>query len=512
MKSSRNAAIARNGYQYSLINTDRDHERLWRRKHATVLIIAVALAGVLATLISGGYAQLEPCLYKPFLADDHSLYAKSASDEEASNAFEISQHLGQYSPYFSVPSEISPEIPQGCRITFVQALLRHGSRNPTADKSRLYNATFHKLKANVKEFSGRYEFLTNYDYTLGADQLTAFGRQELLGAGIDFYERYAELTRDWVPFVRASGQERVVESAEKWNEGFKSAKLDDPKANHDAEAYPHINVEVLEGEGVNNTLSHDLCNAFESGPARLIGHDAARKWALEFAPAIQARLNRDMAGANLTIAEVIYLMDVCAFETVASPTAEISEFCQLFSETEWRQYNYFDTLGKYYGYSHGNPLGPTQGVGFVNELIARMTNGEVNDHTSTNHTLDGSKDTFPLGKQLYADFSHDNDMMGIFAAFGFYEELPMLPNTTIVGAPNAHGFSAAWVCPFAARAYFEKMECSGSNDELVRVLVNGRVLPLTQCDGDELGRCSLDAFIRSLSFARNGGLWEQCFT
>lgn len=510
MKGSQYATDARHGYKYSLIGKDKDQERLGKRKHATTLIILVALTGVFATLISGGFVGSSPIRCRS-LANIYRLYARSSTNLEASEHFEISQHLGQYSPYFSVPSAISTDIPQDCQVTFVQVLSRHGSRDPTADKSRLYNATFQKLKANVKEFTGLYAFLAGYEYTLGADQLTAFGRQELLSSGIEFYERYADLTRNTVPFVRASGQKRVVESAEKWNEGYKIAKLDDHNANHNGDAYPNIDVEIPEGEGLNNTLSHDLCTAFESGPASLTGHDAMRKWALDFAPAIQSRLNTDMDGANLTIPEVIYLMDVCAFETVASPTAEVSEFCQLFSENEWRQYNYFDTLGKYYGYSHGNPLGPTQGVGFVNELIARLTSSEVQDHTSTNRTLDGSKAMFPLGKQLYADFSHDNDMMGIFAAFGFYEELPLLPNTTVVEAPDAHGFSAAWLCPFAARAYFEKMQCSGNDEELVRVLINGRVLPLTQCDGDEFGRCTLDAFIRSLSFASHGGYWDQCF-
>jgi hypothetical protein len=65
------------------------------------------------------------------------------------------------------------------------------------------------------------------------------------------------------------------------------------------------------------------------------------------------------------------------------------------------------TLNKYYGYSHGNPLGPTQGVGFTNELIARLTSQPVNDHTTTNTTLDTSNTTFPLNRKLYADFSHD---------------------------------------------------------------------------------------------------------
>lgn len=157
---------------------------------------------------------------------------------------------------------------------------------------------------------------------------------------------------------------------------------------------------------------------------------------------------------------------------------------------------------RYYGYSYGNPLGPTQGVGFAKELIARLTNTAVHEGASTNRTLDENNTTFPLGRQLYADFSHDNDMTAIFSALGLYNTTAALPNTTIVEAPQADGYSAAWTASFAARAYFEKMTCHGYDEELVRILVNDRVQPLTQCGGDYLGRCTLSAFIDSLDFVK----------
>jgi hypothetical protein len=43
------------------------------------------------------------------------------------------------------------------------------------------------------------------------------------------------------------------------------------------------------------------------------------------------------------------------------------------------------------------------------------------------------------------------------------------------------------------------------------VIVNDRVLPLTQCGGDYLGRCTLSKFVDSLGFARSDGEWDQCF-
>lgn len=421
----------------------------------------------------------------------------------------ISHHWGQYSPYFSVPSDISPDIPGQCSINFVQILSRHGARDPTASKTTSYNNTIAKLHQNVKNFTGEYAFLANYQYTLGADQLTTFGQQEMINSGLKFFSRYPVLSALNTPFVRSSSEARVIESSQNWTQGFHAAKtaahIRDP-------AYPYPFVNISEASGSNNTLNHDLCTAFESGADSTIASTAQAAWVKVFIPPIQSRLNAALPGANLTSTDTINMLDLCPFNTVASPTGTISPFCALFSTTEWEQYAYYETLNKFYGYGTGNPLGPTQGVGFSNELIARLTSTPVNDHTSTNHTLDDNTATFPLGKKIYADFSHDNDMTGIFFALGLYNDTALLSTTAIESAAGLAGYSAAATVPFAARAYFEKMTClDRPGQELVRVVINDRVLPLSQCGGDELGRCELGAFVGSLGFVKEGGEWGQCF-
>lgn len=421
---------------------------------------------------------------------------------------QISHSWGQYSPYFEVPSEISRVTPRGCSVTFAQVLSRHGARDPTASKTASYNKTIAKIHAANKTYTGSYAFLNSYEYTLGADQLTLFGQQEMINSGTKFYKRYEPLARQVVPFVRSSGEARVVESAQNWTQGFTQSKMADwtaPKC----DCYPSVNMIVSEASGSNNTLNHDLCTTFENGSDSSIASTAQATWMAVFVPPIQSRLSAAL-GVNLTQTETIYMMDLCPFNTVASATGQISAFCDLFTVDEWQSYGYYESLNKYYGYGSGNPLGPTQGVGFTNELIARLTNKPVVDHTSTNRTLDSNNATFPLGRQLYADFSHDNDMTAIFFALGLYNQTANLSNTTYESTSQTNGYSAAWTVPFGARAYVEKMQCWGHQEEMVRVLVNDRVIPLQSCGTDALGRCTLSAFVDSLSFAREGGDWSQC--
>ena len=321
---------------------------------------------------------------------------------------EISHYWGQYSPYFSIPPDISADLPPGCVLTFAQVLSRHGARDPTASKTASYNETIEQIQKNVNSFTGDYAFLQEYVYTLGADQLTTFGQQEMVNSGVKFYTRYENLTKQYSPFFRSSGQTRVVESAQNFTQGYHQALLAHGNGTA-ADTFPYSITVISEADGSNNTLNHGLCTDFENGPDSNIADDAQAQWQAIFTPPITARLNQNLPGANLSSTQTIYMMDLCPFNTVASPTGAISPFCALFSVTEWQQYDYYQSLGKYYGSGSGSPLGPTQGVGFTNELIARMTGKPVVDHTSVNHTLDESNATFPLGSGhvLYADFSHD---------------------------------------------------------------------------------------------------------
>jgi hypothetical protein len=338
--------------------------------------------------------------------------------------------------------------------------------------------------------------------------LTVFGERELINSGMKFYSRYQSLAQDAVPFVRAAGQERVVESAQNWTQGFHKARAADEAATA-PDNYPYDIVVIPEDEAFNNTLSHNTCTKFES----IMGTEAQKIWASIFTPGLVKRINKSLIGAKIDWEQAIHLMDMCPFETVATPLGTISSFCRLFSHIDWTNYDYYQTLGKYYGYANGNPLGATQGIGYVNELIARMTGNPVNDHTNTNSTLDHSDKTFPIGKtSLYADFSHDNDISGIFAALGLYNTTNPPVAMKRQSPQELGGYAASWTVPFASRAYFEKMRCDGEQEEFVRVLVNDRVMPLETCGGDELGRCKLSKFVDSLSFAQSGGNWDKCFT
>ena len=66
-------------------------------------------------------------------------------------------------------------------------------------------------------------------------------------------------------------------------------------------------------------------------------------------------------------------------------------------------------LSFWYGYGPGNPTSAAQGVGWVQELISRLTSTRITDfNSSVNGTTDSSNITFPFDQPIYVDASHDN--------------------------------------------------------------------------------------------------------
>ena len=249
----------------------------------------------------------------------------------------------------------------------------------------------------------------------------------------------------------------------------------------------------------NDTLDDNMCpNAGDSDPE-------TNAWLASFAPAMTARLNAGAVGSNLTDADTYSLLTLCAFDTVAHERP--GDFCAVYEELDaGAAVMYYGDLDKYYGTGYGQPLGPVQGVGYINELLARLTGTAVQDQTQTNSTLDSNPATFPLNRTFYADFSHDNQMAAIFAAMGLFRQSAPLNATD--PDPN-RTWRNERMLPFSGRMVVERLRCHGQAS--VRVLVNDALMPLDFCGSGD-GLCTLDAFVASQSYARQNGNgdWEKC--
>jgi len=342
-------------------------------------------------------------------------------------------------------------------------------------------------------------FLKNYTYSFGAEDLVRFGAQQAFDSGVTFFGRYNFLlssTTTGTPFVRASSAQRVVDTATNFSSGFLTAAA--PLGIHFTLPAP-----LVISEAGNDTLLDGSCpDAGGSG-------NEQEKWVDVYTPDIADRLNDGVKGVTVSNDDVQNLMEMCAFDTIIMDGKGSSQFCPLFEEDEWAGFEYSSDVDKYYDTGYGQKLGPVQGVGWTNELLARLTNKPLNDSTQSNHSL-----PFPLNRTVYMDFSHDNELIAIYSAIGLFQQPDDLPETSMPKDPSTDTWIASRLVPFAARMVVERLECDGKDGEMVRILVNDQVQPLEFCEGaDANGLCSLENFVASQTFATSGGDgdWQKCF-
>jgi len=452
---------------------------IWSIFASRRLIAALVLGGLILTIVylsqsapGAGFVPVTPNLNVPL---------------------SVQANWAQYSPYHPVGSYKPSQ--SNCHITQANILQRHGARFPTFGASLKIGDALSKIQS-VKEYTdSRLDFLKTFTYDLGSNDLVPFGAAQSFDSGQEAFERYKHIiSAQQLPFVRASSSERVVLSALNWTEGFSAA------SHH---VFNPLLAVVLNEAG-NDTLDDHMCPS--AGDADL----QTSKWLSVYAAPITKFLNAGAPGANLTDTDTYSLISLCPFDTAAKETK--SPFCNLFEteETAFPGFEFSGDLDKYYGTGYGQRLGPVQGVGYINELIARLTGQPVQDATQTNRTLDSSPVTFPLDRPLYADFSHDNQMIAIYAAMGLFN-ITAHPLDPSGPPPDGSTWRANALVPFSSRMVTERLSCG--KETKVRIFVNDNLQPLEFCGAGFDGLCSLDDFVASQRFARkNGdGDFELCF-
>ena len=204
----------------------------------------------------------------------------------------------------------------------------------------------------------------------------------------------------------------------------------------------------------------------------------------------------------------------------------MSDFCSLFTEDEWAGFEQTLDIEYYYDYAYGNPTGRAQGLGYLQELLARLTNQYItSSNSSVNSTYDDNAKEFPLGRPFYADFSHDDIIISTLTAMSldYFREAPDLK--TFPPNPDRH-FILSHMTPFGGRLITELIGCADAEptaqhdfrtyyyptqygysatnapNKFIRMRLNHGILPLEtirggQCAGRTDGLCAMDDFLAS---------------
>lgn len=330
------------------------------------------------------------------------------------------------------------------------------------------------------------------------------------------------------PVLRTTDQSRIENSQINWSLGFFGTSFQ-TVPNKELEGFtdPFDLVIIPEGvEGVNDTLaSYDSCiNGGYTEPLYELGDLDILTYLPIYLKDATARLQQYAPdGITFTLNDTYAMQSICAYEMGYIGQ---SDFCGLFTLDEWTGFENTLDMEYYYDYSYGSPSGRAQGIGYLQELLARLQNEYIfTSNSSVNSTITNNPEQFPLGRPFYADFSHDDILISVMTAMSldYFKDPPSL--TEYPPDPNRK-FILSRITPFTARLNTEVIGCSSPNPteqpkhrtqyspgqygydatnaphKFIRMRLNSGILPLETirgggCEGRSDGLCALEDFIES---------------
>lgn len=444
--------------------------------------------------------------------------SKSASPaaptgSEYPSGFDMKQNWGSYSPYFEgganygdVKSGTPHDDAQLRAYKQVHVLHRHADRYPAGTITRKIQVFVDKLNSMDEPPNESLSWILDWNNTLGQDLLTMKGVATEFAAGARFWSSHGRIlykaednlqyhtslnvfdngTARPIPVLRATDQSRIQTSARAWAAGFFGV--------YGGQEYSPVDGSDLytlvlqrESDSFNSTLAPYYSCPKNSGT----GKEHEMNWINTYMVDASVRLQKLLPGIhNLTTVDAFAMQAICTFEYAAD---NYSPFCSLFTETEWRGFEYANDL-KFYGESSfGSPTGAAEGAGWLSELVARLEDTRPEVGNGVNVT---ENSLVPNEQLFYLDMTHDSVIVSVLTALGLEFLKPELPDTKI---PVPRQFIISRLTPFGANLLVEVLE-----DDNIRMKLNNRIVPLnslSDCSDNEFGLCPRDKFVTSVKKA-----------
>ncbi|KAK2017500.1 histidine acid phosphatase [Colletotrichum eremochloae] len=329
------------------------------------------------------------------------------------------EHLGANGPWFAGPNvnDISSDIPENCYVDQAAYVLRHGSRYPDPGAYNGWVSMQQRFQAGNYTASGSLSFLPKWRTALTnpssqISNLSPTGYKEIHDLGYTLRTRYPDLYTEGENFmVWANNYSRVIQTAQLFVRGFlgTNATLLGDVISVTSRGFPG---------GIGDSLApSDMCPTFKDTE----GDDAVTQWNSIYIPPIQARLQALIEGnLTLTPGDISQIPYLCGYESQI--TGRLSPWCNIFTDEEFLQYEYFQDLRYYYGVGPGTDIPQKMMTPFLNSLMGILEEGP----SVTGKREDGSSFNLP---KLIMSFLNDGQLNQLITASGVFDEQEPLSST-----------------------------------------------------------------------------------
>lgn len=382
-------------------------------------------------------------------------------------------YLAGMGPYFSFPGNygIPTTAPEGCQLSQVQVIARHGERYPTTSKAQKLFNTWYKFSNYTREFNGSLSFL-NDDYTFFIQDLSNIEQETTFKNSLDvlnpytgemdskkhareFLDEYSELLENTTSLpIFTTSSRRVHDTAQYFIDAL-------------GEQY-NVTLETVSEElsaGANTISAGNSCPGWDGSA----NSNITDSFSSEYLKDISSRLNKENTGLNLTVSDAYILFNWCAFEINIKG---YSYMCDIFTQEELINYAYYDDLTSYYQDGPGYDMIYDVGSNLFNASVKLL------------------KQSDELDLKAWISFTHDTDIVNLMTTIGLFDNGKKLDPSYVPFRDLV--YHKSWQTPQGARLYTQKYQCS--NESYVRYVLNDVVIPLETCSSGPGFSCPVDDF------------------
>ncbi|KAA8904711.1 hypothetical protein TRICI_005408 [Trichomonascus ciferrii] len=374
--------------------------------------------------------------------------------------------MGGLGPYISMDSlGVDPNVPEGCTVNQAIFLCRHGERYPQSWEYYDLADTLKKVQG-AGGLRGPLEFLTNYTMFMTEEQKDLEtstgpynGHYEAKELGKKLRAQYGHLlpkNEDDKKFnIFTADQERVQDTANHFTEGFFGTNWTNLANMITLPEY---------GDPMNTLTPENQCSEHFFNMSGNYADQAIAFRQNTFHPILK-RIQQ-YSKAELNVSDVYNLMDFCPYEINAIGG---SKFCSIFTEDEWKSFDYFNGLNMYYGWGAGQKGG----------VIAAGS-------LYTNSTMSVLKEGPQAMGGLILNFAHDSDIIQALGALNLFVPENGMPFDR---RDDGTVFQISQIIPMLAHLTLERITCA--HDTFVRVNLNDQYIPLPGCQSGPGKSCPL---------------------
>ncbi|WVF73032.1 hypothetical protein IAT40_007850 [Kwoniella sp. CBS 6097] len=481
------------------------------------------------------------------------------------------KHLSAISPFY-IPTQQPTPLPEGCELDRVSLLIRHSSILGNDDE---YEQTMQPFISKIADMDkskipeeGEWAFLRDWQTPIveeNLEQVSEQGKKDAKFLGKYIRKQYNSL---FPPKQKTSNKKKGGKGKGKKQALYKVWTASSTRDIDTAKAYilggfpSHQSGDGGEGDGDvvqlikvpnkardwdRSLTPHKACDTFEKQSSLV----PANQWLSVYAPRVIERLKGIMpeVADELIDQDILAMQMLCGYETIAQGH---SPFCQLFTDEEWRDVEYYFDVRFHYMMGYGNELSPYLGMPWSKTakhlLAGKDTSGEDHEPSSeTNDDDDGvfgmfkkdkkGKDKLPEPKLppnathtqlLHPSFTH-RESPAFVAVFLNLFNASTHPHPSSEVPPLDHRVDdRAWrtshLVSFLGHVALERYHCGGGDIrgggkgkdrkhdkvDYVRAVVNGIQETMSGCEDGLEGSCKWETFDKWIDErAQKWGDWES---